>query len=124
MVRPDIAVMLEPPVVLDAKYRTRTGRSPTIESDDLYEALAFEIATASKQALLLYPRTADAGSAYPAGTVVPFSYEEVEDRTIIGATVEVRGIGSQGGFARFTANLIDGVSAIFPELVTGAPLSA
>ena len=122
-VKPDIAVLLEPPVILDAKYRTRTGRLPTIGSDDLYEALAFEIATESKQTLLLYPRTADAGAVAPPGTVERFGYVEVEDRTVTGATVEVRGIGGLGGFARFTANLVEGVKAVFPELVAGLPIS-
>lgn len=120
-VTPDVVISVSntPRLVVDAKYRTREGMTPTMEAGDVYESLAFMEATGTRAAVLLYPRPASDGSALPIGTANAFETVTVGTRVVVGLTVEVRGISSLDGYGQFAKRLSASVSAYLPHL--GSP---
>ena len=88
-------------VMIDAKYKGRAERLPSISAADLYEALAFAAAADQKEILLIYPKPTDTGVVPPVGSVDVFDKVTVGDHVVIGATIECRGISDRGGFRSF-----------------------
>ncbi|MBE2251081.1 MAG: restriction endonuclease [Myxococcus sp.] len=106
---PDLAVD-HPHVILDAKYIGRHGESRTrISEGDLYEAIAFGLATKCKRVVLLYPAVPFDNAPPDLGRVQTFEEVTVEGTKVVGMEVEVRGISSVGGLRRFSKRLVEGV---------------
>lgn len=103
-VKPDISPVCGKAVrfLLDAKYRTRLGRSPQVNSDDLYESLAFMRATKTNSVCLLYPALRYT-SELPLGEWRSFDEVKVDDCTVEGFEVQVQGLAQRGGFDRLIA---------------------
>ena len=105
-VKPDISPIINGAAVflLDAKYKTRLGRTPRISSTDLYESLAFLRAAKAHSIYLLYPALASP-SALPLGDWRLFDHITVDQLSIEGFEVQVQGLSQSGGFDR----LVNGV---------------
>lgn len=110
--------VLNPPslgetVVVDAKYKgTYSEPVRAIDSDDLYEMIAFLTAARSRIGLLLYP----GGGSYAPGTVLPFDRVAIGSTWIIGANVITSGIGQSNGLNIFARTLKDCLATIWREL--------
>ena len=118
-VRPDISVAGAPVTApLDAKYKTRLDRGRrAIAQTDLTEASAFMDACGSDSIVLLYPRLAERGSGpTPCGSCFEFDRVQIGPKTVIGVEVEVRGIGTQGGYKAFSETLATELAALHPAL--------
>lgn len=115
-VTPDVVIadVTGPRMVVDAKYRTREGATPGIDASDVYESLAFMEATGTSVAVLLYPRPASDGPALPTGQASLFEIVTVGSRSVIGLTVELRGISSADGYGQFASRLAAAVSTYLP----------
>lgn len=103
-VNPDISVLSGDAVdfLLDAKYKTRVERKPSISSSDVYESLAFLNAADATYMGLLYPATKDA-TDLPLGEWAVFDHVVVDDMTIEGIEVQIQGMAQRGGFDRLVA---------------------
>lgn len=97
--RPDISPIKgdEVELLLDAKYKARVGRKPSISSSDLYESLAFLTAAKSDRMALLYP-SVHATSEVPLGGWFHFDKVEVNGLFIEAFEVQIKGISQRGGF--------------------------
>lgn len=113
-VRPDVALLEGDSVrlLLDAKYKTRTGRKPSVASTDLYEALAFMRASGTDRMILLYPAV-EADTVLGKGQCSLFDSVFVDDLRIDAVAVQVRGLSDRYGFAR----LVDGLRTYLLPLV-------
>ena len=89
-------------LLLDAKYKTRVGRSPSISSADVYESLAFLRASGAVTMNLLYPALS-ALDQLPLGAWRSFDEVRVDHLTINGYEVQVQGIAGAGGFDRLVS---------------------
>lgn len=94
------------PLLLDAKYKTRVGKSPRINAGDLYESLAFLRAGRTDLMCLLYP-SVKAPDQLALGEWRLFDQINVDQQIIRGFEVQIQGLARRGGFE---------------ELVTGARL--
>lgn len=110
-VTPDVVIVVngQPVLVVDAKYRTREGATPSMAADDIYETLAFMRATGTTRAVLLYPRPSDVGSPLPVGSVEVFEHVVVGAEQIVALTVECRGISATDGYGQFASRLSSAV---------------
>ncbi|GAA3528142.1 hypothetical protein AFL01nite_02660 [Aeromicrobium flavum] len=111
---PDISPLseAEPTLLLDAKYKTRTGRTPSISAADVYESLAFLRASGATTLKLLYPALSGV-DRLPLGEWTAFDEVTVDDLTITAYEVQVRGLASSGGFD----HLVEGArKALLPSL--------
>lgn len=106
--RPDISVLYASGAeyVLDAKYKTRLGRTPSIQSADLYESLAFMRAADTKYIGLLYPSSRSIVD-FPLGTCSVFDSVIVDEHHVDGIEIQIQGLAMRGGLN----TLIDGVRA-------------
>lgn len=102
--KPDIAVQKEntTTLLLDAKYKTRQGRKPSISSPDLYEGLAFLRAAQVKRIVLLYPAL-DEIEELTLGGWRYFDEVLVDDLRVQAVQVQVRGLSQRGGFDRLVS---------------------
>lgn len=96
---PDISPLMGPTAefLLDAKYKTRVGRKPSISSSDVYEALAFLKAAEADHISLLYPSVRTVVDL-PLGEWVEFDRVNVDTLEIGGFEVQIQGISRRGGF--------------------------
>ncbi|PPG61974.1 hypothetical protein C5C69_06580 [Rathayibacter sp. AY1C7] len=97
--KPDISVLREDVVqfLLDAKYRTRLSRSPSIGQDDLYESFAFLHAAEVNRLELLYPAT-ESLDTLAVGEWRYFDDIRLRgDKRIRGVVVQIRGLSRRGG---------------------------
>lgn len=114
---PDISIQRQDGscFAVDAKYKGRVlanGREVlSIESADLYEALAFLQATATHKAILLYPllnandiQDSDASTQNP-GETTEFERALIGNYEVVGLSVNVQGISKKDGFRRFAENV-------------------
>ena len=101
---PDISPLVGgvAPFLLDAKYKTRAGRTPSITSADLYESLAFLRAAATSDMYLLYPAR-ESTDTLALGAWKPFDRVDVDTVMVEGIELQVQGISSRGGFDRVVA---------------------
>jgi 5-methylcytosine-specific restriction enzyme subunit McrC len=99
--KPDIAVLKDGVTryLIDAKYKTRQGRKPSISSTDLYESLAFMRAAKTDCIVLLYP-SLDSTVVLPLGGWKHFDDVRVDKLRVQAAQVQVRGLAQRGGFDR------------------------
>lgn len=116
-VRPDISPLRNgvPTFLLDAKYRTRAGRRPSVANDDIYEAYAFLTASGARRIDLLYPAT-EAPDEFALGC-----WRTFEELSLVGGfniraiAIQVQGLARRGGFDSLVAGarmaLADAVSA-------------
>ncbi|WP_243233659.1 hypothetical protein [Microbacterium sp. CIAB417] len=106
--RPDISVLYASGAeyVLDAKYKTRLGRTPSIQSADLYESLAFMRAADTKYIGLLYPSTRSMVD-FPLGTCSVFDSVTVDEHHVDGIEIQIQGLAMKGGLN----TLVGGVRA-------------
>lgn len=113
-VRPDTSVDLDGRKFhVDAKYKGRldSGRLLASESD-IYEAMAFSMASQGLPVILAYPRLASA-PLVPVGTV-----EVLEDvrvtgcGSIVAVSIEVRGISRRGALTCFAQQMRKGVESL------------
>ena len=101
--------VLNPPalgelVVVDAKYKgTISDPVKSIDSNDVYEMMAFLSAARSRIGILLYPGVGPC----EAGTLTPFDKISIGSFWIIGANVVTDGIGQVNGLSRFGRTLSD-----------------
>lgn len=102
-VKPDISPMENgvATFLLDAKYKTRFGKSPTIGATDLYESLAFLHAADAKYIYLLYPAIGSP-SELSLGEWRRFDRVKVGQMSIEGFEVQIQGLSSSGAFDRLT----------------------
>jgi hypothetical protein len=101
---PDITPLtgLLAPLLLDAKYKTRVGRTPSISSGDVYESLAFLRASGAPTMKLLYPALSSPDQL-ALGEWMAFDEIQVDVLTITGFEVQVEGLARAGGFDRMVA---------------------
>ncbi|MFJ6358680.1 5-methylcytosine restriction system specificity protein McrC [Pseudarthrobacter oxydans] len=101
---PDISPLigLRAEFLLDAKYKTRLGRNPSIGSSDVYEALAFLKAADANQILLLYPSVRSI-TDLPLGGWREFDKVNVDSLEIQGHEIQIQGISRQGGFDKLVS---------------------
>lgn len=119
-VRPDLVIKQGSGLVIDAKYKGRVGEDRNrISEADLYEALAFASAMKARRVVLLYPLVARGRAPTATGTTTVFETVGVNDVSIIGMEVEVRGIYRTGGLRRFA----DGIGGTLRPL-TVSPVAA
>lgn len=83
--------------LLDAKYKTRLERKPSISSSDVYEALAFLRAADANQISLLYPSVRSVVDL-PLGGWSEFDKVNVDSLEIQGVEIQIQGISRRGGF--------------------------
>jgi hypothetical protein len=115
-VTPDVVLVHQggPVLVVDAKYRTREGASPSIAADDVYEALAFMRSTGTHRTVLLYPRPSDVGPAVSVGTATTFDEVQVGAERITALTVECRGLAQSNGYPDFCSRLASAIKGLAP----------
>lgn len=101
------------PLLLDAKYKARLGRSPSISSTDLYESLAFLRAGKAQQMCLLYPAL-KTSQELPLGVWRQFDQVEVDDLVIQGFEVQVQGLAQSGGFHELVAGARKALAPMIP----------
>lgn len=102
-------------LLLDAKYKTRADRTPRINASDVYESLAFLRASRTENIGLLYPALSGIDKL-PLGSWKSFDEVQVDDLTITGYEVQVRGLARAGGFDQ----LVSGArSALAPQFAPG-----
>jgi 5-methylcytosine-specific restriction enzyme subunit McrC len=114
-VRPDVTIVgTEPPLLVDAKYKTRveSGRSRIAQSD-LMEAAAFMSACEADVIVLLYPRSASAEALPCGGAEVFDSVTVVPGRRILGIEVEARGFSARNAHREFASRLTAAVEKAF-----------
>lgn len=108
MVFPDFVLDSSVSTLVDAKYKGRFDDARySVSEADLYEALAFLEAAAASQVVLLYPAIPSPDAAAAPGTCKQFERIVVGSRTVLGISVEVRGISQENGLAEFAANIGD-----------------
>jgi 5-methylcytosine-specific restriction enzyme subunit McrC len=90
------------PLLLDAKYKTRLGRSPRISSGDLYESLAFLRAGKATTMCLIYPAL-QSPDDLPLGEWRQFDQVDVDGLVIAGFEIQVQGLARRGGFDELVA---------------------
>lgn len=114
LVRPDVAVCDDSTthLLLDAKYKTRVGRKPSVNAADLYEALAFLRASQCSRIILIYPTLSTSLSL---GEHELFDHVEVGQQTVEAAMFQVSGLSSAGGFEAAIAGM-KSLLASFVEL--------
>lgn len=114
--KPDIAVIKDGSTrfLLDAKYKTRQGRKPSINSTDLYEGLAFMRAAQTDRIVLLYP-SLDSVDDLQLGAWKHFDEVRVDGLRVQAAQVQVRGLAQRGGFGR----LVEGTRQALEAASTG-----
>lgn len=88
--------------LLDAKYKTRAGRKPSIGSSDVYESLAFLKAAEAEHILLLYPSVRSVLDL-PLGEWVEFDKVNVDTIEIGGFEIQIQGISKRDGFDAIVA---------------------
>jgi len=99
LTRPDLSVLKEGTAqfLLDAKYKTRAGRQPSIVSTDLYESFAFLHAADVTHMTLLYPST-ESTTTLPLGSWSQFDgVELLGGKVVRGTTVQIQGLSQRGG---------------------------
>ncbi|MEW2848038.1 5-methylcytosine restriction system specificity protein McrC [Stenotrophomonas maltophilia] len=111
-VRPDTSVVLNGRKFhVDAKYKGRldSGRLNASESD-IYEAIAFSMASKGLPVILAYPRLASAPLT-PVGTVEVLEQVGVKGcGPIVAASIEVRGISRRGALKCFAQQVRLGIA--------------
>lgn len=112
---PDISPLAgtSAPFLLDAKYKTRVGRKPSIAASDVYESLAFLRAADAGEMYLLYPAL-DSINTLAVGGWKRFDRVDVGDDAVEGLEVQVQGISSRDGFDKVVAGAR---AALLPKLV-------
>ncbi len=105
-------------IIIDAKYKGRFDRAQRVSEADLYEAMAFMQAAESSLAILVYPLAPRNGASPSTGATAVFERIDVPAGTVIGATLDVRGISHRGGFGAVSdglATLVCSESDALPE---------
>ena len=101
------------PVIVDAKYKgTYLEPVKTIDSNDLYEMMAFLSAAHSRIGIILYP----GDGPYKTGTLIPFDKVSIGSSWIIGANVVTAGIGQANGLNTFGRTLRDCLTKMWRDL--------
>ncbi|MDV5998827.1 hypothetical protein IUU84_04390 [Kocuria rhizophila] len=103
-VKPDFSPMVggAAPFLLDAKYKTRFGRTPSINATDLYESLAFLRGAKAERMYLLYPAVSSLDEL-PLGHWRRFDRIEVDHQIVEGFEVQVQGLSQREGFDQLVA---------------------
>lgn len=100
-------------ILLDAKYKGHVEKGQLrISEADIYEALAFSIATGCNLVALAYPAQPDV-APQPVGTCTIFEKVVVGAVQIVGIQIESRLISRPGALKMFAANMAAGVAASF-----------
>lgn len=117
-VKPDFSPMVDgaAPFLLDAKYKTRLGRKPSISATDLYESLAFLRGAKADRMYLLYPAVSSP-EQLPLGRWQRFDRIEVDNHIVEGFEVQVQGLSQRNGFEQ----LVLGARSAMIESSTAAP---
>lgn len=92
--------------LLDAKYKTRLERRPSISSSDVYEALAFLRAADANHITLLYPSVRSLVDL-PLGGWCGFDKVNVDSLEIQGVEIQIQGISRRGGFDELVSGARD-----------------
>lgn len=95
-------------VVVDAKYKARTGtKTRSISSADLYEALAFGQAADVAEIVLVFPGRVESGTSVvgSVGQAAEFSSVSVNGVRVRGVELGVCGISRRGGLQKFETAL-------------------
>lgn len=102
LTRPDLSVLKDGAAefLLDAKYKTRAGRKPSIASTDLYESFAFLHAADVTRMDLLYPST-EPTTTLPLGSWAHFDgVELLGGKVVRGITIQIQGLSQRGGIGQ------------------------
>lgn len=105
---PDVSVYCNSKIsfLVDAKYKTRiTNLKGRIAEADIYEAIAFSMATGCRQVVLCYPTPAGARGGEQLGAARVFERVRTEEICVSGVEVGVQGISMLGGLSLFAQNL-------------------
>lgn len=100
--KPDLSILKEGSAqfLLDAKYKTRFDRKPSIASTDLYESFAFLHAADVARMDLLYPAT-EPPTTLPLGHWSLFDVAELlGGKRVRGVRVQIQGLSQRGGIER------------------------
>lgn len=106
--------------LLDAKYKTRIERKPSISSSDVYEALAFLRAADAQHISLLYPSIRSVVDL-PLGEWIEFDRVNVDALEIEGLEIQIQGISRRGGFDDIVAGAR---RALMPKINAGYEFGA
>lgn len=99
--------------VVDAKYKGRFNRSKkAVDAADVYEALAFAMATGCSKMLLAYPRVPVAGPIPSPGGTTEVERIKVGGVTVVAVDVAVEGISGRQGLRTFAASLGAGLRGV------------
>lgn len=94
-----------PKLIIDAKYKGNFQHgNKRISEEDIYESVAFAIATECPIVLLLYPGTPSADTTL--GSLTPFEKVEIGEIIIIGVEVDITGISQRDGLRRFSNHCV------------------
>lgn len=115
-VYPDCVIEPEgtrPMMLLDAKYKGHVEKGQLrISEADIYESLAFSIATGCNLVVLAYP-SQPTSLSQPAGACKVFEKVVVDSVQIVGIQIEIRGVSKVRGLDLFSSNFKDGLSYCF-----------
>ena len=97
--KPDLSVSQDGKAVLllDAKYKTRAGKKPSISSTDVYESFAFLHAADVGRMDLLYPST-ESTSTLSLGEW--FQFDDIQlmnEKRVRGMAIQIQGLSQRGG---------------------------
>lgn len=111
-VTPDLTILdgggTAPRFLVDAKYKTHLDNGRIrISEPDLYEAMAFSMATKCGHVLLAYPALPRPSAQL--GQVTVFERVRVASADIVGVEIESGGISSVGGLTAFSRRVVEGL---------------
>lgn len=107
-VKPDLiinAIGSTPRFILDAKYKGNVEKGALrISEADIYESIAFSIASNCETIVLAYPAQAE-GEILPLGNCKVFEEVIIDNIRIVGVNIEIRGISKKGALGLFSESI-------------------
>jgi len=101
--------------VFDAKYKTNSAKAYSrISEADIYEAMAFAQATGVETVVLGYPMRARTETTIIVGEIDHFETVCLDNLTIYGVEIEVRGISKYRALTSLSINLRAGLESLKP----------
>jgi hypothetical protein len=120
-VNPDFTLRLSQsdPVIVDAKYKGRSGTTTSVQLSDIYEINAFMEAAEATVGFLIYPSVSDL-DASQSRVVENDRFCLAGMRTVIALEVDVRGIATRHGFRSIYLQIQKALASRIDSLVPQA----